>query len=176
MKKKVFFACLVLLLIFACQRKKERVIRPEGSFDISTPDLSDRNPNGGMLRFTLDGKRMHDKYFVAMFTPRGDLFEKDNLQLFNYNLGSDKYPQFIINVDHKESDLKKWQGIDLPLDFLAFTAAPNTVPLNSRGNIKILRVTENMIEGQFSGRLIHPVNRKEFEIKGEFKAKLQLNI
>lgn len=176
MKKKIFLALIIPLLVFSCGKKEEKVVRPEGHFNVSASDKSDRDPNGGMLRFTLGGKTMHDKYFVAQFTPRGDIFEKDNLQLYNYNLGSDKYPQFIINIDFKESELKNWQGKIFPLDFLAFTAAADTPPFNSTGELKITRVTEKNIEGTFHGFLINPTSKRKFPIKGEFRAIIKLNV
>ena len=177
MKRKLFFILIIGLAIHTCEKKEEpKVIRPEGRFRVSAPDNSDREPNGGFLRFTLAGKAMHDRYFVAQFTPRGELFRKDNLQLYNYNLGSDKYPQFLISIDHVQSDPQKWSGGTFPLDLLAFTATPNTVPLNSRGEIKIIKVTRSTLEGHFSGELIHPVSKKIFPIRGDFKAMIKMNI
>ena len=177
MKKKLFLFGLCFLLFFACEKKKEpQVIRPKGEFNVRKPEQSDREPNGGKLRFTLNGKTMHDDFFVAQFTPRGDVFDKDNLQLYNYNFGSDKYPQFIINIDYRESDLKKWEGKKFPLDFLAFTAAPNTVPFNSKGELRIIKVTDTEIQGTFHGELIHPVKKTTYEIKGDFKAIIRVNI
>ena len=135
----------------------------------------DRQSNGGMLRFNLGGKNMHDRYFGAQFTPRGDIFKKDNLQLYNYNIGSDKFPKFIISIDHIESDLQKWQGETFPMAFLAFTPEKNSTPLGADGKIMITRVTESMVNGNFEGELIHPVSGKRFPIRGEFKAKLEIN-
>ena len=177
MKKKIFLFLIVPLLVIACGKKKEtQVIKPKGNFNISTDDKSDREPNGGMLRFTLGGKTMHDKYFVAQFTPRGDIFEQDNLQLYNYNLGSDKYPQFIINLDFKESELNNWQNKVFPLHFLAFTAAPDTPPFNSQGELKIIKVTDTFVEGTFHGYLINPISKRKFPVKGEFKAIIKMNV
>ncbi len=176
MKTKIFFVLIILVGFFACEKKKQPVLRPQGSFQVSEPDKSDREPNGGMLRFKLKDKAMHDKFFIAQFTPRGELFKNDNLQLFNYNIGSDKYPQFIINLNYKESELKKWEGQTFPLDFLAFTAAPNTTPLNSQGTLKITKVTNSAVEGTFSGKLSNPVSKKIVPIRGEFKAMIKLNI
>ncbi len=169
---------LIIFLTLSCgeKRKSARDQKPQGSIHADRPDLSDREPNGGMLRFTLEGKAMFDKYFVAQFTPRGDLFNMDNLQLYNYNPGSDKYPQFIISIDYKESDLRNWAGKTFPLDFLAFTAAANTLPLNSKGKVEIMEVTESKVEGRFSGQLIHPTSGKMFEIRGEFKAMIKVNV
>jgi len=169
---------LIVLLALSCGEKRKSLHdrMPQGTIHADQPDLSDREANGGMLRFTLEGKAMFDKFFVAQFTPRGDLFNTDNLQLYNYNPGSDKYPQFIINIDYEESDLHNWAGKTFPLDFLAFTAAENTLPLNSKGKIEIMEVTETKVEGRFSGQLIHPTSRKTFEIRGEFKAMIKVNV
>ncbi|OGC10351.1 hypothetical protein A2V82_01850 [candidate division KSB1 bacterium RBG_16_48_16] len=176
MIKKAFFFLILTVLCTGCGKKKEpEVIRPKGDFQMSLPDRSDRQPNGGMLRFTLEGKTMHDSYCVALFTPRGDLFQNDNLQLFNYNPGSDKYPQFLINLDYRESDLQNWQDKKFPLDFLAFTPAPNQVPFTSQGEVKLTKVTNEFVEGKFSGDLINPHNDKSYPIKGEFKAAIRVN-
>jgi len=172
MIKKSFFALLIVAMLIGCGKKDKQ----KTDFQVSHPSQSDRQPNGGMLRFTIDDKSMHDKYFVAQFTPRGDMFEYDNLQLFNYNIGSDKYPQFIININYKESDLKKWEGKSFPLDFLAFTPSPKAIPLNSRGEIMITRVIDNEVEGKFSGELIHPKTGQTHPIKGEFRAVLKVNV
>jgi hypothetical protein len=172
MKKKVFFIALIGLGMLACEKPRER----DGAPGNSSGDISDREPNGGFLRCTLAGKAMHDRFFVAQFTPRGELFEEDNLQLYNYHIGSEKYPQFLISIDHLESDPGEWSGVTFPLDFLAFTAAPNTTPLNSRGELVITKVTGATIEGRFAGELIHPVSNKTFPIRGDFKAMIVLNI
>ena len=172
MIKKSFLALLIIGMLMGCGKKEKQ----KTDFKVSLPSQSDRQPNGGMLRFTIDDKSMHDKYFVAQFTPRGDVFEYDNLQLYNYNIGSDKYPQFIINLNFKESDLKKWQGKTFPLDFLAFTPSPRAIPLNSRGEITITKVTESFVEGKFSGELIHPKTGEPHPIKGEFRAVLKVNV
>ncbi|MBN1997455.1 hypothetical protein JW935_07885 [candidate division KSB1 bacterium] len=172
--KTLFLLCLVIL--YCTKDKKPKVVRPKGSFNATTPDRSDHEANGGILRFTLSGKAMHDDFFIAQFTPRGDIFTYDNLQLANYHIGSDKYPKFLINVDYAESDLSAWEGKSFPMDFLAFVAAPNTSPLNSKGKVTITRVTPSFIEGRFSGQLVHPVNGKTFPIKGEFKGIIKLNV
>ena len=178
MKKKLFLAFVVLgLVAAACENRESRpVVRPEGDFQSSPPDRSDRDSNGGSLRFTLEERLMHDEFFVAQFTPRGALFRKDNLQLYNYNPGSGKYPQFLISIDYEQSDLKRWVGMDFPLDFLAFTPAPNTLPYQSEGRIKITKVSDSKCEGRFSGSLRHPVTKKKYAIRGDFKAVLKLNI
>lgn len=178
MKIKFLFLLLLPLLVSFCSKKKEaeQVVRPQGEFQVSRPSPSDREPNGGMLRLNLDGKVMHDKFFVAQFTPRGDIFERDNLQLFNYNLGSEKFPQLIINLDYKESDLRLWQGQTLPLDFLAFSAAADAPPLNSTGQLTIAKVTDREIEGSFRGDLVNSQTQKRIPIRGEFKAIIQVNI
>jgi hypothetical protein len=177
MTKRLFLIFLILISIVACGKKKN-IHRPSQPSPIQTElaDQSDRESNGGLLRFKLEGKAMYDKFFVAQFTPRGDLFAMDNLQLYNYNLGSDKFPQFIINLDYKESDLSKWEGKVFPMDFLAFTIAPNTLPLNSKGTIEITDVTQTAIEGRFSGELVNPRSHKSFAINGEFKATIKVNI
>jgi hypothetical protein len=147
-----------------------------GSDNGSTADQEiDRRSNGGLLRFNLSGKNMHDRYFGAQFTPRGEFFKKDNLQLYNYHIGSDKFPKFIISINHKESDLQKWEGESFPMDFLAFTPQQNSTPLGAEGKIAITRVSESMVNGNFEGELIHPVSGKRFPIRGEFKAKLEIN-
>ena len=175
MKKKAFFTLFLFLL--ACGPQKQDQVRfPLKKQSDDHVKNSDKIPNGGFLRFTLKDKTMHDNFFVAQFTPKGNIFTHDNLQLFNYNLGSDKYPQFIINIDFDDSDLKKWQERVFPLDFLAFTASPSTTPLNSRGQVHILKVSDDSIEGSFSGELYNPVTKKTFPIRGEFKGIVMLNV
>lgn len=177
MKIKLFLILILITVFAGCNREKEpKTIRPKGDFNVHEPDQSDRQPNGGKLRFTLDRKQMHDDFFVAQFTPKGDMFEYDNLQLYNYNLGSDKYPQFIVSIDFSESNLKAWEGKTFPLDFLAFTASENTLPFNSRGEIRITKVTDQFVEGTFDGELVHPETKKAFPIKGEFRAMIKVNV
>jgi len=129
-----------------------------------------------LLRFTLGDKPLHDSFCEAQFTPRGEMFEHDNLQIYNYNLSSEKYPRLILNVNHKESDLAQWVGQTLPVELLAFTAAANTPTLKSKGSIKVTKVTQRHVEGTFSGELLHPDNDKVFPIRGEFRAVIRVNI
>ena len=174
MKKKVFFLLLALgMSAIECEKPGSR---PQDDLEATQPEKSDRESNGGRLRLTLQDRAMHDKFFVAQFTPRGALFRKDNLQLYNYNLGSDKYPQFLISIDYEESDLKRWVGIKFPLDFLAFTPSADALPYQSTGQLEITRVDGSMCEGRFSGALIHPLSKKQYAIRGDFKAVLRLNI
>jgi hypothetical protein len=174
MKKKIFF--LMLAFLCCCHKKDDNVPSQSGRRPKEASRLSDKEANGGLLRFSLQGKSMHDSYFVAQFTPKGVIFRHDNLQLFNYNRGSDKYPQFLINIDYDESELKNWEGHTFPLDFLVFTAAQNTTPLNSRGQMYIQRVSQDAVEGHFSGELVNPITKKSFAIRGEFKGIVELNI
>jgi len=170
---------LLLILSNTNCTKKERepkTIRSTPEFEQTSPDENDRQSNGGMLRYTLAGKLFEDDYFVAMFTPRGDIFRTDNLQLFNYNVGSDKYPQFIISIDNVESDLTNWQSKTFSLDVCSLTAVQNTVPLNSEGEVTITKVTAAAVEGKFSGNMINVEKDKKFPIKGEFRAILQVNL
>ena len=171
MRIKLFFLS-ALFLLSVCQKEKD-VKQPH---DVTHPRQSDRKPNGGLLRFTLGDKPLHDTFFEAQFTPRGQVFDIDNLQLYNYNLNSDKYPQLLINIDYKESDLSKWQNQSLPIQTLAFTAAPNTPTMQSAGTLKITKVTDRNIEGTFSGELVNPKSSKVFEIRGEFRAIMRINI
>ncbi len=165
--KKIYLVLvmIVVMLFMSCG----------GDDDPTSGQAKDRQSNGGMLRFNLSGKNMHDRYFGAQFTPRGDIFKRDNLQLYNYNIGSDKFPKFIISIDHTESDLQKWEGESFPMDFMAFTPEKNSAPLGAEGNIVITRVTQSMVNGNFEGELIHPVSGKRFPIRGEFKAELEIN-
>ncbi|MBN1480061.1 hypothetical protein EH223_19100 [candidate division KSB1 bacterium] len=174
MRIKIFFLCSLFLLTAACEKDENLSKQPH---DVTRPRQSDRKPNGGLLRFTLGDKPLHDSFFEAQFTPRGEVFELDNLQLYNYNLDSDKYPQVLINVNHKESDVSRWVNQSLPIEILAFTAAPNTPALkSSNGTIKITKVTNRNIEGTFSGELFNPKASKTFAIRGEFRAVLRINI
>ena len=109
---KYCIGIFILALVISC-----------GTDNGKSDNQSDRKSNGGMIRFVLNDKTMHDRYFVAQFTPRGHLFETDNLQLYNYRIDSDKYPQIFFNLDYKESDLNKWRkshfhSINLPLSRL----------------------------------------------------------
>jgi hypothetical protein len=172
MKIKLFLLSLLVFTFFFCNKDQTN----KGTFNIHQPDQSDRLANGGKLRFTLDKKVMHDDYFVAQFTPKGDMFDFDNLQLYNYNFGSEKYPQFIINIDFNDSELKNWEGKTFPMEFLAFIAAPRTAPFNSSGNITITKVSKNNVQGTFNGYLLHPKSKNRFPIKGEFKAIIAINV
>jgi len=171
MEKKLFLLLLVVFLIVGCSQEKKE----QPPLDVNQPAQSDREPNGGALRFHLAEKAMHDKFFEAQFTPRGDLYDKDNLQLYNYNLGSAKFPQFLISLNYKESELKSWEGLIFPLDFLVFTISPGTQPLISTGELEITHVTDYYIEGKFGGTLTHPENGNEYKISGEFKAIIKVN-
>ncbi len=173
MRIKVFFLCAFFLTMSACQQDDNLAKQPH---DVSRPKQSDRKPNGGLLRFTLGDKPLHDSYCEAQFTPRGEMFEFDNLQIYNYNLESDKYPQLLINVNHKESDPANWVGETLSIDMMAFTAAPNTETLKSKGAFKVTKVSGRTIEGSFSGNLLNPDTDKTFEIRGEFRAILRVNV
>lgn len=173
MRIKIFFLCAIFLLTIACRQDDNLSKQPH---DVNRPKQSDQKPNGGMLRFTLGDKPLHDSFFEGQFTPRGDVFEFDNLQLYNYNFESEKYPQLLININHKESDLANWIGQSLPIEFIAFTAAPNTVTLKSQGTLNVTKVSERNIEGSFSGNLLNPETGKTFEIRGEFRAILRVNI
>jgi len=173
MRIKVFFLCALFLLALACQRDESLAKQPH---DVTRPKQSDLKPNGGLLRFTLGDKAMHDSFFEGQFTPRGEVFEFDNLQLYNYNLNSDKYPKLLINVNFKESDLTAWIDQSLPIDILAFTAAPNTETMKSKGLLKISQVTDRNLEGTFAGELLNSKTGKTFEIRGEFRAILRVNV
>jgi hypothetical protein len=176
----IFLTLSILMIITAtnCSRKEKESMTNQLEPELSKSgiDTSDRQPNGGMLRYTLEGMLFEDEFFVALFTPRGDIFRYDNLQLFNYNIGSDKYPQFIISIDNVESDLAKWRDKTFPLDFCSLTAVKNTVPLNSEGNVTITKITATTVEGRFSGNLINTLKEKKFPIQGEFRAILQVNL
>ena len=174
MKKKLFLCLLLVVLGGSCKQREQQPVQ-KGDFNIYEPEQSDRKANGGKLRFTLGGKAMHDNFFVAQFTPKGDLFGSDNLQLYNYNFGSDKYPQFLVSIDHTESDLKKWEDKTFPLDFLAFTVSKHSAPFHSKGKMTITKVTESWIEGTFDGMLFHP-QKRSFPIKGEFRAIIRVNV
>jgi len=173
MRIKLFFLFCAFLLTTACQQDEA----PKNfAHDVTRPAQSDRKPNGGLLRFTLNEKVMHDSFFEAQFTPRGEVFQNDNLQLYNYNLNSEKYPRLLISIDAKESDLENWEGKTFPLDAMAFTASAESQPLSSRGELHIDEVTDRRIEGTFSGELLHPDGERTFPIRGEFRAMLRVNI
>jgi hypothetical protein len=171
MTRKIFMLLIACSLIAGCEKKpeKERKQAPLAS-------VGDSSDNGGMLRFTLEGKAMHDRFVVAQFTPRGDLFAEDNLQIYNYDIQSDKYPRILLSISSKQSDLRQWQGKTLTMDLLAFTVSAQTAPLTAQGEIRITRVNEQFVEGQFRGELLSEENGKKFEIRGEFKAVLRLNV
>jgi hypothetical protein len=173
MRTKLFFILSVFLCTACCQKDEKPSLPP---YDAARPTQSDRKPNGGLLRFTLDGKLMHDSYFEAQFTPRGDVFQFDNLQMYNYNLESEKYPRILISIDHAASDLKQWSGLTVPMDFMAFTPTADTAPLAAHGEINIKSADEHKIEGSFTRELVHPVNGRTFPMSGEFRAIVKLNI
>lgn len=172
MRTKLFFLLCAVLCAAFCQKDKSGL----PPYDAARPAQSDRKPNGGLLRFTLDSKLMHDTFFEAQFTPRGDVFQFDNLQMYNYNFGSDKFPRLLISIDHEDSDLEQWSGLTVPMDLLVFTPASGTAPFSARGEIKIKNADKNKIEGTFSGELVHPINGRTFSMRGEFRAVVKLNI
>jgi len=162
MAKRIFLLLSLLLVSLNCGRD-----RSAGG---------DRMDNGGFVRFSVEGKAMHDNYFVAQFTPAGDLLQRDNLQLYNYNPGSDKFPQLLMDINLKESDLKKWQSQSLATDVLAFSVSSQSPPLRSTGQVKIAHVTDQFVQGSFSGEMVNPQTGKTFSIHGEFNAVLKINI
>ena len=172
MRIKLFFVILVFLFA-ACQQDDSQ---NEFAHDVKRPAQSDQKPNGGMLRFTLDEKVMHDPFFEAQFTPKGEVFTHDNLQLYNYNLNSEKYPRLLISIDAKESDLQEWQGQSFELETMAFTPSEGSPTLSARGSVAIEQVTDRKIEGTFSGELLHPDGERVFPIRGEFRAMLKVNV
>ena len=141
MRIKMFFMCMSILFFSACQKDENLQKAPH---DVAKPAQSDEKPNGGFIRFTLDERPMHDSFFEAQFTPRGDVFEIDNLQLYNYNFGSKKYPQIIISIDYKQSDLQKWQGQKFSLQNFTFTAAAGAPPMAASGEIEIKAVSDRL--------------------------------
>ena len=163
MAKKIFLIFAIFLISLNCGQKK-------------TDPNDDRSDNGGFVRFAVEGKAMHDSYFVAQFTPAGDLLESDNLQLYNFNPGSKKFPQLLMDVNLKQSDLGKWQSQTLATDVLAFSVSPQSPPLQSTGQVKILQVSDKFVQGSFSGELVHPQTGKIYSIHGEFKGVLKINI
>jgi hypothetical protein len=158
---RTIFVIIILFLIPGCEK-------PGNSFD----GLS----NGGMLRYTIEDKSTHDVYAVAQFTPRGDLFDEDNLQIYNYNLDSEKYPRLLISIDHKESNLKDWKSISFSQSLFVLTPSPGVSPLPIKGTITITQVSDDQITGNFDGFLISKKTQKRLKIRGEFKAVLTLNI
>lgn len=171
-KKYLPLLGLLALLLVACPEKGEQTAHPKKPL----VTVGDRSDNGGWLRLTLEGKTMHDRFVVAQFTPRGDLFQADNLQIYTYDIDSDKYPRFLLSLSLRESDLRLWQAQQFPMDTLAFTVAPELKPLSSRGEIRITRVSDQFVEGQFAGELFSPENGKSLPIRGEFKAVLRWNV
>ncbi len=163
MTKRIFLLLCVFFFFLNCGGKTKS-------------DTDDRGSNGGFVRFAVEGKNMHDDFFVAQFTPAGDLFKTDNLQLFNFNQGSDKYPQLLLDINFAQSDLKKWQAQTLTADMLAFSVSASSSPLQTKGSVKILKVTDKFIEGTFSGELVHSQSGKTYQLRGEFKAVIKINI
>ena len=171
MEKKLFLLLLLVFLV-ACGTDKPP---DHGHLDVKQPLQSDREPNGGMLRVHLADKAMHDEFFEAQFTPAGDLYKTANLQLYNYNYQSDKFPQFIITLNHAPNNLLKWEKKQFPLNLIV-TIAADRPPMRAEGRLTISRVTEYFVEGQFDGELNHPHGERTFPIRGEFKAILRLNV
>jgi hypothetical protein len=163
MAKRILLSLCVFLFFLNCGQKK-------------TQGNDDRASNGGFVRFSLQGKNMHDNFFVAQFTPAGDLLKIDNLQLYNFDTGSSKYPQLLMDINFHQSELKNWQAQTIAIDVLAFSVSPLATPLRTNGLVKILNVTDKFVEGSFSGELAHPKTGKTYSIKGEFKAVLKMNI
>ena len=173
MRIKLFFLCMLIFVFSACQKDDNLGKAPH---DVKKPAQSDLKPNGGFIRFSLDEKPMHDSFFEAQFTPRGDVFEFDNLQLYNYNLDSEKYPQIIFTIDFEESSLQAWQGLTFSLESVTFLASEDAPPMTATGELVVKTVTERFIEGFFNGELLHPRNERSFPFRGEFKAVIKVNV
>ncbi len=171
MARRIFLGLLVLVLLLGCGKKQEK---PRQQAPLAA--VGDRSDNGGMLRFTVEGRTMHDRFVVAQFTPRGDLFPEDNLQIYNYDIQSDKYPRLLISINSRESDLRHWTEKSLPVELLAFTVSAQSPPLTTKGEARITRVDGSFVEGQFRGELVNEENGKRYEIRGEFKAVMRLNV
>ncbi|MBD3386566.1 hypothetical protein GF407_16805 [candidate division KSB1 bacterium] len=162
---KIFYRTIFVIIIFFLIPGCEK-----------TGKSSDRLSNGGMLRYTIEDKSTHDVYVVAQFTPRGDLFDEDNLQIYNYNLDSEKYPRLLISIDHKESNLEYWKDISFSPPLFSLTPSAGVSPLPVRGTITITQVSDDQITGKFDGILVSEKTQKRLKIRGEFKAVLTLNI
>ena len=173
MRKKMFFSVLVSLILLACQKESDVKQHPH---DVNQPGQSDRKPNGGFLRLVLEDRPMHDTFFEAQFTPRGDMFQSDNLQLYNYNVGSEKYPRILIDINGEQSDIKQWSETAFSLSTLSFAAAPGTTPLGAEGEIRITKATNRSVEGNFDGELLNEKSGKRIPLRGEFRAIVKINI
>ncbi|HNW58799.1 MAG TPA: hypothetical protein PKI62_03890 [bacterium] len=171
MTRRIFLALVALMVLLGCGKKQDK---PRQQAPLAA--VGDRTDNGGMLRFTVEGKTMHDRFVVAQFTPRGDLFPEDNLQIYNYDIQSDKYPRLLLSINSRESDLRRWQDQSLPAELVAFTVSAQSPPLTARGEVRITRVADPFIEGQFRAELLQEESGKSYEIRGEFKAVLRLNV
>lgn len=168
-----FFLSLVILAIFmGCSRKEASDQKPAAELTTT----GDAAGNGGFLKIHLQGKWIRDPFFVAQFTPRGDLFSRDNLQFYNYDIQSQKYPRLLISIDFLESDFKKCEGRIFPMNVFVLTIEKGTPALQAQGTLKISRITDQAVEGQFSGELSSQDGLRKFPVNGEFKGIFRLNV
>ncbi len=172
MTRQFFLSLMILAIFMGCSRQEESDQNPA----VEQTTTGDAAGNGGFLRMHLQGKWIRDSFFVAQFTPRGDLFSKDNLQFYNYDIQSQKYPRLLISIDFLESDFKKWQGRVYPMDVFVLTIEKETAALQAQGTLKITRITDQTVEGHFTGELFSEDGLRKFPVDGEFKGIFRLNV
>lgn len=131
--------------------------------------------NGGELEVIFGDKIIKDNYLVAQFTMRSEVFSIDNLQIFNYDANSNVYPQFLISIDAKESNLQNWKQQSFSLNLCSLILDVDSVPSRSEGQVMITEVSADEVVGHFQGHLINILNYEKTPIRGSFRAKIKYN-
>ncbi len=167
--------CALVWIILSCGKKETKTDPAPQVQKKQVIDVQNNISNGGELEVVFGNKIIKDDYLVAQFTARSEIFSIDNLQIYNYDVNSDVYPQFLISIDAKESDLNNWKNKSYSLSLCSLVLDEDAVPFRSEGQVMITIVTEDEIHGHFQGHLINIVNYEKMPIQGSFRAKIKYN-
>lgn len=167
--------CICAGIFASCNKKDSKTDQTSELDKKQVINVQNNMSNGGDLEVTFGTKIIKDDYLVAQFTARNEIFRIDNLQIFNYDVNSDVYPQFLISIDANESDLKNWQNKSYALNLCSLILDEDSVPSRSEGQIMITNVTDDEVQGHFQGHLINIVSYEKTPIQGRFRAKIKYN-
>lgn len=168
--------CAFIWILLSCDKKETKTEPGSEVQKKQIIEVQNNISNGGELQVMFGNKIIKDDYLVAQFTARSEIFSVDNLQIYNYDVNSDVYPQFLISIDARESELKKWENKSYPLSLCSLVLDEDAVPFRSEGQVMITQVTEDQVSGHFQGHLIHIVNYEQMPIQGSFRARIKYNL